>query len=78
MLVLLVPLTLPHSLGHSLGLVHLGLLLLDPLTHRRMGIFPIGQLFHHRRPIGDRGFRFPGRGTGVIYDLHGLKHSLRK
>ena len=28
----------------------------------------LDRLFHHRRPIGDRGVRFSGRGTGVIYD----------
>ena len=37
-LVLLVPLSLPHSLEHSLGLVHLRLLLLDAVAHSRMGI----------------------------------------
>ena len=41
-LVLLVSLTLPHSLEHSLGLVHLRLLFLDPFTHRRMGVLWIG------------------------------------
>ena len=38
----------------------------------------LGQPFHHRRPVGDRGVRFPGRGTGVIYHPHGLNHPLRQ
>ena len=43
-LVLLVPLALPHSLEHSLGLVHLVLLLLHPLTHSGVGILRIGSM----------------------------------
>ena len=38
----------------------------------------LGQLFHHRRPIGVTRVGFTGRGTGVIYDPHGLEHPLRQ
>ena len=44
MLVLLVPLAFPHSLEHSLGLVHLVLLLPNPLTHSGVGILRIGSI----------------------------------
>ena len=38
----------------------------------------LGMLFHHRRPIGDTGVGFTGRGTGVIYDPHGPEHPSRQ
>ena len=49
MLVLLFPLVLPHCLEHSLGLVHLVLLLLYPLTHSGVGILRIESVWKLRR-----------------------------
>ena len=49
MLVLLVSLTLPYSLEHSLGLAHLRLLLLHPLTHSGVGILRI--VVHPQPPL---------------------------
>ena len=49
MLVLLVSLSLPHSLEHSLGLVHLVLLLFQPRFHCSEGILRIGSVQEPRR-----------------------------